>query len=302
MVNFSDDFFKAEIRNDFYIEEMMKRYWACCINTLQEIDKVCKKYNLKYFGAWGTLLGTVRHHGFIPWDDDMDIMMLREDYEKLLKVLPNELPKKYVVSTCFNNEKHEQPFASVANGSEIVLSEELLQERYGCPFVSYVDIFPLDYIPGKEDEEEMIKNIYIVIWKAIDAIREHSDEEKELLEIVEEYLNVKLDRNNNMIGQLWRLANLLVSSYTEKDGNNVTIWNSYLKRENGMRFNRKWFDKVKYMPFENIIIPVPEEYGKILKKMYGEWEVPKKGIAGHGYPCYKNQQELLNYKLEEMNH
>ena len=74
-------FFREEIRNGFLVTEKMKRIWYTEISLLQELDRVCKKYGLRYFAEYGTLLGAVRHKGFIPWDDDIDVAMFRDDYE-----------------------------------------------------------------------------------------------------------------------------------------------------------------------------------------------------------------------------
>ena len=71
-----DNFLEGEIRNSFYVESMMKKVWAAQLEVLHEIDRICKKHNITYFADWGTLLGAVRHKGFIPWDDDMDIKQL----------------------------------------------------------------------------------------------------------------------------------------------------------------------------------------------------------------------------------
>ena len=75
----------------------MKRAWAAQLEVLEEIDKVCKKHNIRWFADCGTLLGAVRHRGYIPWDDDMDICMLRPDYIKFNQVAEQELPKSFVV-------------------------------------------------------------------------------------------------------------------------------------------------------------------------------------------------------------
>ena len=80
-MKFEEEFFKNEVREGFFVSSMMKRAWAAQIEVLEEFEKMCKENNIRYFAAYGTLLGAVRHGGFIPWDDDIDIWMLREDYE-----------------------------------------------------------------------------------------------------------------------------------------------------------------------------------------------------------------------------
>ena len=85
-----ESFFKEETICDFFVSEKRKKIWAICIDLLVSFDKVCRSYNLRYSLAFGSLLGMVRHKGFIPWDDDIDVVMPREDYEKLYSLYREE--------------------------------------------------------------------------------------------------------------------------------------------------------------------------------------------------------------------
>ena len=76
---FDDGYFREETREGFVIAENMKRAWAAQLEVLEEVKRVCGILGIEFFADWGTLLGAVRHHGFIPWDDDMDIAMLRKE-------------------------------------------------------------------------------------------------------------------------------------------------------------------------------------------------------------------------------
>ena len=80
---FKESFFEEEYKCDFKVDVVRKKVWAIEIDLLLEFDRVCKKHGLKYFLAFGSLLGAIRHQGFIPWDDDMDVVMPRDDYQKL---------------------------------------------------------------------------------------------------------------------------------------------------------------------------------------------------------------------------
>ena len=146
-------FFEDETRDGFYVWTMMKRFWAAQLKVLAEIDKVCKKHDLRWFADNGTLLGAVRHGGFIPWDDDMDISMLRDDYEALIKYAKDELPEGYEIKSIRYNKDHEQMLGRIINTHYINYNEEHLEKHFGCPYLVGVDIFPLDGVYDEESKE-----------------------------------------------------------------------------------------------------------------------------------------------------
>ena len=94
---------------------MMKRAWAAQIEVLQIVIDVCKNHNLQYFADWGTLLGAVRHNGFIPWDDDIDICFKRDDYNKLISILKDELPKGFAIMGMFADTEEMRLAAEVTH-------------------------------------------------------------------------------------------------------------------------------------------------------------------------------------------
>lgn len=95
----------------------MKRAWAAELEVLSEIDKICKKHNIQYFADWGTLLAAVRHEGFIPWDDDLDITMKREDYHRFMEIAQTELPEGFFAYD-FRNHDDFWLFAAEWRGKE----------------------------------------------------------------------------------------------------------------------------------------------------------------------------------------
>ena len=96
-MQFSKEYFEDEVREGFYVSGMMKRVWAAQLEVLEEVAKVCEKHKIRWFADCGTLLGAVRHNGYIPWDDDLDICMLRDDYIRFIKIAKQELPSGYWV-------------------------------------------------------------------------------------------------------------------------------------------------------------------------------------------------------------
>lgn len=82
MISIPNSYLEDEIRDGFYIPSITKRTWAMELSVLDLIDEICRKHDIKYFADWGTYLGAVRHGGFIPWDDDLDICMHRNEFER----------------------------------------------------------------------------------------------------------------------------------------------------------------------------------------------------------------------------
>ena len=149
-----EGYLEGEIRDGFYVESMMKKTWAAQMEVLAEVDRVCKKNNIQYFADWGTLLGAVRHKGFVPWDDDMDITMKRTDYNHFCNIAEKEMPGFNIVNV------HTEPgwdslAARIVNGKRIRYDKEHLEKFHGCPYVIGLDIFPLDYVAPTEDEDKL---------------------------------------------------------------------------------------------------------------------------------------------------
>lgn len=92
-MDFSTDFYRDEVRCGFYVPTAIKQAWGAELTVLAEIDRICRKHNIKYYAEWGTLLGAIRHGGFIPWDDDMDIVMLRRIIPALKKPPPQSFQR-----------------------------------------------------------------------------------------------------------------------------------------------------------------------------------------------------------------
>ena len=97
-------FFLEEERNGFVVSAGMKRIWAVELDLLNEFARVCEENGLKWFAHAGTMLGAVRHQGFIPWDDDIDLLMPREDYERFCRLAPTAFSHPYF----FQNEQTDR--------------------------------------------------------------------------------------------------------------------------------------------------------------------------------------------------
>ena len=135
------------------------------LEILCEIDRICKKHGIRYWLSSGTLIGAVRHGGFIPWDDDLDIEMMREDYDRLMDVLPGELPSTMALQTHETDPTYFFYYAKVRDRRSI-LAEGNNYDRMWKEQGIYIDIFPLERQPLSihKISEKTVGHMY-KIWR-----------------------------------------------------------------------------------------------------------------------------------------
>lgn len=295
MIEFDESYFKDEYREGFFVPEKMKRVWAVMQEVLSEVIRVCEKYDITYYADYGTLLGAIRHKGFIPWDDDVDLSVPRKDFERLFKILPSELPEPYVVKSVYNLKNPEGLTGYVVNRETVETDASKLDGCHGCPYTVGIDIFPLDNIP---DDEELAQAHIDMFNIAYDAAQRF-DELKSTGELwgylpqIEEICKVSLVRDDTLNSQLWVLADKIASLFADDECQRVASMLELMVLGKDHIRQRKWMETVKKMPFENIMINVPSGYDKILKRRYGDYMTPVKGLSAHDYPFYKKQDEWL---------
>lgn len=296
-MRFSPAYFEDEVRDGFYVPSIMKRAWAAQLEILEDIDKVCQMYDIQYFADMGTLLGAVRHGGFIPWDDDVDICMKRKDYDKFISVAEKELPECYYLLNChneYNGEIYWDFMTRVVNQHQISFEEAHLTKFHGFPYVSGVDIFSLDFMaPTEEQEAERIGRISLAsdLIEAIDDGIADNELEEQLYQ-VEQMCSVRIDRKKNIKQQLYILIERFFALYNEHEAEVIAMLPLGFEKPRH-RFPKKYYEEVIKLPFENTEIPVPAAYEAILKKKYGNYlKIARKGGA-HEYPFYKRQEEVL---------
>ena len=136
-MEFPLEYFRAEVRDGFYVSGMLKKAWAAEIKVLTVIAEICEKYNIQWYADNGTLLGAVRHGGFIPWDDDMDICMLRDDFVKFQQVVEEELPEGYFYTSYRSpggNTQIWDTIERVVNTNDIHIDGDFLDKNYQFPY------------------------------------------------------------------------------------------------------------------------------------------------------------------------
>ncbi len=302
----SDSYFEDEVREGFFVPSLMKRAWAAQIEILEAIRTICEKHNIRYFAEWGTLLGTVRHGGFIPWDDDLDICMLREDYDRFRAIADEELPEECWFMDYRWDDDFDHLIGRIINSKVLILEGEQLEKYHGFPYVAGIDIFWMDDLPiDKEEEEDYHRQIDFLI-RFIYAMRLHKSggvtlDEENLEQYIcrtEEMFGVLIDRKKPVKQQLYAiLEKVAAPKYKNSNSNEITnlpVW----RESRNYRLPKRCYSESIMLPFEMVEVPVPAGYDELLGRKYGAgWMKSVRSGGSHDYPVYREQEQ--NLKKEE---
>ncbi|MCR4586670.1 MAG: LicD family protein [Lachnospiraceae bacterium] len=289
-------FLKDEVRCGFMIPTAIKQAWAGSLRVLAEIDRICVKHGINYYAEWGTLLGAVRHGGFVPWDDDLDIGMMRPDYRRFREAADKELPEGFMVQDYASLEDYRQFVVRVTNSERMNFGEEHLNEFNNFPFIASIDIFVSDYLyPDEEKEKERDREILRLIALA-DSVRDGEIAEeaakREMRETERRY-GVRLPelrKKRDVAVALYALAEEQMGRVGRDEASMAgQIFPWIIKGGTGV--SREVFEEYVRLPFEDTTMPVQAQYARMLKKKYNDFMKVSKIWGGHGYPFFEAQRE-----------
>lgn len=299
-MNFSADYFKKEIRSGFEVPEMMKRAWAAEIEVLQVVAEVCEKNGLSYFADWGTLLGAVRHQGFIPWDDDIDICLKREEYNELIRILPEKLPEGFVMAGMYADSDRLKN-AALCQNIRVMADEEkwdfndYMKRFHGFPYQRIgIDIFPLDYMSRESELVEIQKTIVaygMTILQHWNVFQKNGELESRLSDM-EQLCDVTIPRDGSTVNFLIKLIDSVMALYHEDEADELTEYEFYINRS-GYHMKKEWYKEAVKLPFEQIEIAAPCGYHEALTAQFGDYMKPVREDRGHNYPFYGRMENEL---------
>lgn len=269
-----DNFWNEEIRDEFLVSAQMKKVWAIEMDLYRELTRILNKHNLRYFTDGGTVLGGIRHKGFIPWDDDLDVCIPREDYDKLL-LLASEFKSPYFLQSPITDPEYGYSFIRLRNSNTSVVVEPYTHAKFNQGI--YIDILPLDNVT-KEDIAPRMEKIKQLIFKNSAYMRKDFPNKSETdLQKIKEFL----DPNMKPI-DVWNEINKIA---TEKQNSATDYWSTVVVTIFAPHKNlcsKKAFETYKDIPFESISIRIPQGYHELLSTYYGNYmefpPVEKRGI------------------------
>lgn len=260
---------QKEVRCNFEVSEKRKRIWSVELDLLKKLDQICRKHDLTYFASNGTLLGTVRHKGFIPWDDDLDVMMPRSDYEKLIEIAKQELDKPYILHLPDSKGQYYRNYLRLRNENTTAICRPDFG-RDVCHGI-FIDIFPIDVSPSSywKRKEQYLKlySIYTLIMMRTYDYKNRNGAVELVKGSLKRLGEIKYPGNNGYMTMIrihdeWRTKyNDTASGYYYEITHKKHIY----------IYKKEWLSKSVMMPFEDIEIPVPAGYNEILKSLYGDY-------------------------------
>ena len=234
------------------------------LNILKFIDSICKKYNIKYFVNYGTLIGAIRHKGFIPWDDDIDISMYREDYEKFYKAVLKENNQRYTILSKDNSNWYFQNFYVVIDKNTL-LEDNVKYKRKDTNI--FVDVFPID----RFDDLKFVKKAYLfftlkqICYAKKRSIQYGDNKLKDFCRLIFWYI-LRLFNPRFFT----KLIDNLVKKYSKKDGKYEGSIGIDKEKMKGV-FEKNIFSDLILHQFEDMQVPIPKNYDKILSQLYGNY-------------------------------
>ena len=254
------------------IQNIKQEWNAALIDILKAFAAICARHGLTYYGSGGTAIGAVRHHGLIPWDDDIDVIMPRPDYDRLIAIAKTEDWGKYELITPYGDDTYPLYFLKISN-RETTLVED---RRIPCVIGLYVDIFPLDGTADDVETAWRLKDRYTKIANRLNAISTHNTfgEYLALLANPKEWGRFAVKTlgffcRAALRRRFLRQMDALSHRYDYDKAHNVQVYTgSYGHRE---VFPKAWLGQGKKFPFEDTEIPLAEAYDEYLRHFFSDY-------------------------------
>ena len=271
-----ENFLSPEVRDGVVVSAELKRLWKTLLDIFEEFVRICDRHGLRYCMDGGSLLGAVRHKGFIPWDDDMDVSLPREDFDRFLQVAPLELAEPYFLQYATTDPEHWKGFACLRRSDTTAIDPQWIRDGRRFNMGIGLDIFPIDRLT-----EARIDPIARKSWRYAWLLdHAHGRWRGHLRNTVANLVARTVSRCVGFERLVrWRDQNLascgrgnceLCGNIAFNYGNRRAIWDA------------KVYEKRLRVPFEYLEVCIPVGYEDYLTHVYGRnWRMPVRGSGDH---------------------
>ena len=290
-ITLPEHFLEEETRDGYTIPAEMKKVWAVELDLYLEFDRICKKHHIPYTVSGGTLLGAIRHNGFIPWDDDIDLELLREDYETFLRVAPSELKFPYFLQTEKTDPGFVGPNAKLRNSLTTGILKKELPKHYSFNQGIFIDLFPLDTVvsdPARlEKQAEDILKYQKLFRKGERAYHNYTPSPGNALKKL-----YKSTVHKILTGPLVHGRNVFLP-YVEKRDRACTRYNDQTSeplvgklllrpKDKRLHLYREDLNDIILHDYEFLQVPVMRNYDRALTMHFGDYMKPVRDASYHG--------------------
>lgn len=283
----------------FHVDSNRKKLWKIELDILQEVIRICNKYNIRYFLHSGSALGAVRHQGFIPWDDDLDIGMLREDFEKFLTVSKNEIKEPLFLQHGMNDGGHICGLLRIRHSDTTGIIK--IDRNKKCNNGVFIEIYPFDNVPDNEFKKKLqCFESRLFYHGLLAAYYGPMSKPQVFLCFLIRLIGIK--RSYSLWQNICKRYNNLPCKYVD------TVALPDYENEGIYKLERSWITNLKTVKFEYLDVLIPEKSDEMLTLNYGDYmELPPKEERGmlhrkivfydpnKPYTYYIGKKELEDY-------
>lgn len=256
------------------------------LDLLKFFDQFCQEHDMTYFLAGGTLLGAIRHKGFIPWDDDADIIMPRKDYNKLIS-LAHKLPDFLELKALEIDNKWEYAFTKI-NDTRTYIDDDYRVAQHGL----FLDIFPIDSVPEKTFSQKfLVKRMKLLdVFRGAESKKKFKPEEKFIFikKMIAKYARRK--GANHFARKMDQLAKITNERQIDSSLKGVSVSTIYGVRE---FLPSSTFSEAIYVEFEDAKLSIPKNYKVYLESLYADYMQlpPLEKQKGDHYKIKRHKKE-----------
>ena len=273
----------------------MEPLQAKCLEMAEYFVQFCKENNLLCYLCGGGAIGTLRHKGFIPWDDDLDFFMPRKDYEKLAQLWPQKADSRYQLSKSNENYIDRNLFITIRDTQTTCIKP--YQQDLDIPHGLALDVLPLDYYPANElsRKKQVIAALVYSLFCAQTIPEKHGG----MMKLGSQAL-LALVPSKKLRYKIWKKAEAEMTKYTKEESDGITELCSgpyYMKK----KYPISSFEDALWLPFEETELPIPVGYDAYLKTAFGDYMTPppvEKQVAHHDAILIDLEKSYTHYKGE----